>query len=189
MTLVISFYADGPKWENLVYLPAFPSGCSYFRPFKYRDKWLSQVFSDSFGRTGRSWRNRPPGRRQVPGRALELVSPPNPTGNTDALPLQRGRGALHPLLARSHVRLQGARRTQVTLGRDSGRRAGNCRNGIHVRVRPGDSWQPIRRSGFRTRRLGGTRGFPKDHSIAHPRTGEGCGLRPSTMAGETEEAR
>ena len=40
MTLVISFYGDGPKWENLVYLPAFPSGCSYFRPFRYRDKWV-----------------------------------------------------------------------------------------------------------------------------------------------------
>ena len=40
MTLVLSFYGDGPKWENFVYLPAYPSGCSYFRPFRYRDKWV-----------------------------------------------------------------------------------------------------------------------------------------------------
>jgi hypothetical protein len=40
MTRVLSFYGDGPKWENFVYLPAYPSGCSYFRPFRYRDKWV-----------------------------------------------------------------------------------------------------------------------------------------------------
>jgi hypothetical protein len=40
MTFVLSFYGDGPKWENLVYIPAYPSGCSYFRPFRYRDEWI-----------------------------------------------------------------------------------------------------------------------------------------------------
>jgi hypothetical protein len=40
VTLLLSFYGDGPKWENFVYLPAYPSGCSYFRPFRYRDKWV-----------------------------------------------------------------------------------------------------------------------------------------------------
>jgi hypothetical protein len=39
-TLILSFYGDGPKWENFVHLPAYPSGCSYFRPFRYRNKWV-----------------------------------------------------------------------------------------------------------------------------------------------------
>lgn len=46
MTLVLSFYGDGPKWENFVHLPAFPSGCSYFRPFRYRDEWLEEGLLD-----------------------------------------------------------------------------------------------------------------------------------------------
>jgi hypothetical protein len=46
LTLVLSFYGDGPKWENFVYLPVSPSGCSYFRPFRYRDEWLETRLLD-----------------------------------------------------------------------------------------------------------------------------------------------
>ena len=46
MTLVLSFYGDGPKWENFVYPPASPSGCSYFRPFRYRDEWVETGLLD-----------------------------------------------------------------------------------------------------------------------------------------------
>lgn len=38
--LCLCFYADGPRADNLVRLPAFPTGCSYDRPFRYRDAWI-----------------------------------------------------------------------------------------------------------------------------------------------------
>jgi hypothetical protein len=41
--LVLSFFADGPLWDNVVYTPAYPSGMSYFRPFRYRDKWIEDA--------------------------------------------------------------------------------------------------------------------------------------------------
>jgi hypothetical protein len=54
VTLVLSFYGDGPKWENFVYLPAYPSGCSYFRPFRYRDKWVEPAL---LARLRRDWKS------------------------------------------------------------------------------------------------------------------------------------
>jgi hypothetical protein len=36
MSLFVTFYGDGPYWDNTVLLPAYPSGYSYFRPFRYR---------------------------------------------------------------------------------------------------------------------------------------------------------
>lgn len=39
--LILSFFADGPLWDNTVYVPAYPTGMSYFRPFRYRRKWIS----------------------------------------------------------------------------------------------------------------------------------------------------
>jgi hypothetical protein len=37
----LTFYADGPLWDNALLLPAYPEGYSYFRPFRYRDKWVA----------------------------------------------------------------------------------------------------------------------------------------------------
>lgn len=38
--LYICFYADGPLWDNVIHIPAYPRGFSYFRPFRYRDAWI-----------------------------------------------------------------------------------------------------------------------------------------------------
>lgn len=38
--LFLSFYADGPLADNVTRIPAYPSGMSYFRPFRYRDEWI-----------------------------------------------------------------------------------------------------------------------------------------------------
>ena len=40
--LVLSFFADSALWDNLIYLPGYPSGMSYFRPFRYREKWIEE---------------------------------------------------------------------------------------------------------------------------------------------------
>lgn len=40
MVLFLSFYGDGPYWDNTVMLPAYPTGYSYLRPFRYRDDWI-----------------------------------------------------------------------------------------------------------------------------------------------------
>jgi hypothetical protein len=48
-TLFLCMYADGPLWDNLVRLPAYQSGMSYFRPFRYRDKWVEQRLLEEFG--------------------------------------------------------------------------------------------------------------------------------------------
>lgn len=39
--IVLSFFADGTLWDNVVYAPAYPSEMSYFRPFRYRSKWIA----------------------------------------------------------------------------------------------------------------------------------------------------
>lgn len=38
--LFLCFFGDGPLWDNVVLVPAYPSGYSYFRPFRYRDAWV-----------------------------------------------------------------------------------------------------------------------------------------------------
>lgn len=38
---VISWFADGPKWENMLRIPFLSQGLSYSRPFRYRDEWIS----------------------------------------------------------------------------------------------------------------------------------------------------
>jgi hypothetical protein len=50
--LVLSFYADVGIWDNLIYVPGYPSGMSYFRPFRYRDKWISNELQEELKETG-----------------------------------------------------------------------------------------------------------------------------------------
>lgn len=38
--IFLTFYGDGPHWDNIIKIPAYPSETSYYRPFKYRDRWL-----------------------------------------------------------------------------------------------------------------------------------------------------
>jgi hypothetical protein len=38
---VVSWFADGPKWENMLTAPFYSQGLTYFRPFRYRDEWIS----------------------------------------------------------------------------------------------------------------------------------------------------
>ena len=40
--LFLCFNGDGPYWDNIILIPAFPFGYSYFRPFRYRNKWIEQ---------------------------------------------------------------------------------------------------------------------------------------------------
>jgi hypothetical protein len=40
MSLFACFNADGPYWDNIVRTVAYPSGVSYFRPFRYRENWI-----------------------------------------------------------------------------------------------------------------------------------------------------
>ncbi len=40
VSLFVTFYGDGPYWDNLVMLPAYPTGYTYLRPFRYRDVWV-----------------------------------------------------------------------------------------------------------------------------------------------------
>ena len=40
-TLFITFLADGALWDNIALVPAYPSGFSFPRPFRYRDTWVS----------------------------------------------------------------------------------------------------------------------------------------------------
>ena len=52
--LILSFHADGPRWDNLVRLIAYPAGMSYFRPFRYREKWVDAAIKNEIGtRAGR----------------------------------------------------------------------------------------------------------------------------------------
>jgi hypothetical protein len=39
-SLLICFNADGPYAENAVLVAGYPSGFSYFRPFRYREQWV-----------------------------------------------------------------------------------------------------------------------------------------------------
>lgn len=39
--LYLCFYGDGPHWDNIIKIPAYPKGYSYFRPFRYRDNWIN----------------------------------------------------------------------------------------------------------------------------------------------------
>lgn len=38
--LFLCFFGDGPHWDNTPLVPAYPSGYSYSRPFRYRDRWV-----------------------------------------------------------------------------------------------------------------------------------------------------
>ncbi|MFC1967312.1 hypothetical protein ACFLV2_01530 [Chloroflexota bacterium] len=40
LSLFLCFNGDGPYWDNILHIPEYPSGYSYFRPFRYRDKWI-----------------------------------------------------------------------------------------------------------------------------------------------------
>jgi hypothetical protein len=50
----LCFYADGPFRDNLVRAAAYPSGYSYFRPFRYRDEWIQPQLLDAI--TQDDWR-------------------------------------------------------------------------------------------------------------------------------------
>ena len=50
MSLFLTFYGDGPYWDNTVVLPAYPSGYSYFRPFRYRDAWVQPALLERMAR-------------------------------------------------------------------------------------------------------------------------------------------
>src|SRR5574341_1075745 len=39
-TMFLSFFGDGPLFDNTYLTVAYPTGYSYFRPFRYRDRWL-----------------------------------------------------------------------------------------------------------------------------------------------------
>ncbi|HMD87935.1 MAG TPA: hypothetical protein VKF38_02120 [Anaerolineaceae bacterium] len=41
--LYISFFGDGPLWDNTVLISAYPQEISYFRPFRYRDSWIQDT--------------------------------------------------------------------------------------------------------------------------------------------------
>jgi hypothetical protein len=36
----LCFFGDGRLWDNTPLVAAYPSGFSYFRPFRYRDAWI-----------------------------------------------------------------------------------------------------------------------------------------------------
>lgn len=38
---IASWFADGPKWENMLMVPFYAQGLTYFRPFRYREAWIS----------------------------------------------------------------------------------------------------------------------------------------------------
>jgi hypothetical protein len=42
MTLFLCFYGDSALWDNILLIPGYPSGHSYFRPFRYRDNWVQE---------------------------------------------------------------------------------------------------------------------------------------------------
>jgi hypothetical protein len=42
MNLFLCFYGDGPLWDNVILIPGYHSGHSYFRPFRYRDTWVQE---------------------------------------------------------------------------------------------------------------------------------------------------
>jgi hypothetical protein len=50
---MLCFNGDGPFRDNLVRTVAYPTGYSYFRPFRYRDVWLSADLLEQVGDQGR----------------------------------------------------------------------------------------------------------------------------------------
>jgi hypothetical protein len=38
--IYVCFFADGRLWDNTPLVAAYPTGFSYFRPFRYRDAWI-----------------------------------------------------------------------------------------------------------------------------------------------------
>jgi hypothetical protein len=49
--LVLTYYGDGPRWDNAILLAAYPPGHSYGRPFRYRDKWVTDELRQLLDRT------------------------------------------------------------------------------------------------------------------------------------------
>lgn len=50
--LIVNWFADQDKWENMALVTFYPQGLSYFRPFRYRDKWISKQVLDELGESG-----------------------------------------------------------------------------------------------------------------------------------------
>lgn len=50
--LIVSWFADGPKWENMALATFYPQGLSYFRPFRYRHEWISEQVLDELRESG-----------------------------------------------------------------------------------------------------------------------------------------
>ena len=48
---LVSWFTDNsqPKWENMVLVTFYPQGLSYFRPFRYRHKWISKEVLEELG--------------------------------------------------------------------------------------------------------------------------------------------
>jgi len=63
--LVLSFFADKGLSDNLAYIPAYPSGMSYFRPFRYRNDWIEDPLLEDI--------RRPDVRRRLVGREAILA--------------------------------------------------------------------------------------------------------------------
>jgi hypothetical protein len=59
MSLFVTFYGDGPYWDNTLLVPAYPSGYLYFRPFRYRDKWVDPKLREKFISEPAGFRGRP----------------------------------------------------------------------------------------------------------------------------------
>lgn len=38
---IVSWFADDVKWENMLLVPFYAQGLTYFRPFRYREAWIS----------------------------------------------------------------------------------------------------------------------------------------------------
>ncbi len=81
-TLVLSFYGDGPYWDNMVRVLAYPSECSYFRPFRYRDKWIEPSLLELL--------RSEEGRRELAGRETVLAARfQAPTHRSLLLPIRK----------------------------------------------------------------------------------------------------
>lgn len=64
--LILGFFGDSGLAENLAFVPAYPSGMSYFRPFRYRDKWLDDKMKQLL--------KNPKGRSQLIGQNAVLAT-------------------------------------------------------------------------------------------------------------------
>lgn len=42
----LTYNADGPYWDNSILVPAYATGWSYFRPFRYLDSWIQDELLD-----------------------------------------------------------------------------------------------------------------------------------------------